>query len=306
MLHRTNILVLVAGGPAQKYAENTVLVWDDDRRRLVLELTFGSPVVAIKVRRDRLFVAERTRCHVFSFPNNVKKLLTLETRDNSRGLMCVSPYASSERQVLLLPAHRTGSVLVTDLSSLNENNSQRSAAPLTIPAHESAIAVMALDWSSCLLATASTTGTLIRVWDTGNRESSRVSCLMEVRRGADAATLFCLRFSPDSSFLCASSDKGTVHVFAVREQGLNRRSSALAATGLLGRYGDSQWALSTFTVASNDSNACLCAFAGNAGNAVVALSTDGSFHKFSFHPDSRTCTRDAYDRFLDLPDQPDF
>ena len=33
-----------------------------------------------------------------------------------------------------------------------------------------------------------------------------------------------INFSLDSSFLCVSSDKGTVHVFAVDDQTLNRKS----------------------------------------------------------------------------------
>lgn len=34
-----------------------------------------------------------------------------------------------------------------------------------------------------------------------------------------------LAFSPDCSFLCAVSDKGTGHVFALRDTRLNRRSA---------------------------------------------------------------------------------
>lgn len=34
-----------------------------------------------------------------------------------------------------------------------------------------------------------------------------------------------INFSHDSSFLCASSDKGTVHIFALKDTRLNRRSA---------------------------------------------------------------------------------
>ncbi len=36
---------------------------------------------------------------------------------------------------------------------------------------------------------------------------------------------FSINFSHDSLFLCASSDKGTVHIFAVKDTHLNRRST---------------------------------------------------------------------------------
>lgn len=37
--------------------------------------------------------------------------------------------------------------------------------------------------------------------------------------------VFSINFSHDSSFLCASSDKGTVHIFALKDTKLNRRSA---------------------------------------------------------------------------------
>ena len=35
---------------------------------------------------------------------------------------------------------------------------------------------------------------------------------------------FSINFSPDSAFLCVSSDKGTVHIFALKDTSLNKRS----------------------------------------------------------------------------------
>lgn len=37
--------------------------------------------------------------------------------------------------------------------------------------------------------------------------------------------LFSINFSADSDFLCCSSDKGTVHIFAIKDTNLNRRMS---------------------------------------------------------------------------------
>ena len=45
---------------------------------------------------------------------------------------------------------------------------------------------------------------------------------------------FCLRsisFSPSDDYLCASSDKGTVHIFALRDQTLNRKSKWVGGRG---------------------------------------------------------------------------
>ena len=42
------------------------------------------------------------------------------------------------------------------------------------------------------------------------------SLVLQLRRGADTATIYSIAFSPISSWLAVSSDKGTVHVFALK------------------------------------------------------------------------------------------
>jgi len=49
---------------------------------------------------------------------------------------------------------------------------------------------------------------------------------MDCARGDDIVIIVVsITFSADSAFLCASSDKGTVHIFAIKDSSLNRRSS---------------------------------------------------------------------------------
>ena len=45
-------------------------------------------------------------------------------------------------------------------------------------------------------------GTLIRIWDTAKRVQ-----LVELRRGADQARIYCINFSCSDEWLCCSSDK---------------------------------------------------------------------------------------------------
>ncbi|CAG5075229.1 Similar to wdr45: WD repeat domain phosphoinositide-interacting protein 4 (Danio rerio) [Cotesia congregata] len=177
MLWRTNIIAVVGGGTRPKFADNTVLIYDDVVKKFVMEITFTSPIKAVRLRRD-------------------KRLLTLETRDNPKGLVEVATLATAHKQLLAFPGHKLGSVQLGSLACL------------------------AVNPNGTMVATASAQGTLVRVWDSVRRQ-----LLVELRRGADPATLYCITFSRDSEFLCMSSDKGTVHIFALKDTHLNRRST---------------------------------------------------------------------------------
>lgn len=48
--------------------------------------------------------------HIFSFPMPTERLFTLETRANYKGLCEVSPLISAEKQILVFPGHKIGSV----------------------------------------------------------------------------------------------------------------------------------------------------------------------------------------------------
>jgi len=290
MLFRTNLLAIVGGGSNPKFADNTVLIMDDSQkdldRKLVLEFTFVQPVVSVRMRRDKLIVVLRNQIHVFTFPNSPYRQCTFETRDNPWGLCEVCPIM--DNQMLIFPGHRCGSLQLVDLSLIEPCQSK---APVTIAAHQNELAAIAINQQGTLVATASSKGTLIRVFDSNTRKQ-----LMELRRGADTALLYCITFSPDSSFLCVSSDKGTIHIFAIKDTSLNRRSS-LKKIGFLGQYVESQWGLASFTVPAEC--ACICAFATSNTNSVVAVCVDGTYHKYIFTPEG-SCSREAYDIYLDL------
>ncbi|KAJ1564270.1 WD repeat domain phosphoinositide-interacting protein 3, partial [Cladochytrium tenue] len=53
MLHRTNYVVLVGGGRHPKFPSSRAVVWDDLKRRVVLQFDFRSEIKAVRFRRDR-------------------------------------------------------------------------------------------------------------------------------------------------------------------------------------------------------------------------------------------------------------
>ncbi|KAJ3316471.1 hypothetical protein HDU76_001774 [Blyttiomyces sp. JEL0837] len=77
-----------------------------------------------------------------------------------------------------------------------------------IAAHNSDLTAIAISHSGHLVATASETGTLVRVFET---KSGRL--VNELRRGLDRAEIYCVAFNLEGTRICVASDKGTVHVF---------------------------------------------------------------------------------------------
>lgn len=59
---------------------------------------------------NRLVVALSKEIHVFTFPSPAQRLFTIETRENVLGLCEVSPFQTAERQLLMFPGRKIGSV----------------------------------------------------------------------------------------------------------------------------------------------------------------------------------------------------
>ncbi|KAL1509504.1 hypothetical protein ABEB36_004223 [Hypothenemus hampei] len=294
MLFRSNILAMVPGGPHCKNPENILQIIDDTQKKIAMQIKFASEVKSVRLRRDKLIVVLLKKIHVFSFLHPTEELFFLRTRNNPHGLCEVSPLQSSHKQILVFPGQKIGSIEIVDLSNATKGYS---IAPVYITAHQNELSCLAVNQQGTRIASASENGTLIRVWDTFSRNK-----LVELRRGADPAIIHCLNFSLDSEFLCCSSDKGTVHIFAIKNTHLNRRMSSLppAIRGTLGKYGDSQWSLATFTVPAE--SVTICAFGPN--NSIYAVCFDGTFYKYAFSVEG-ICNGEAYDVFLDVDDDND-
>ncbi|KAG8040441.1 hypothetical protein G9C98_002437 [Cotesia typhae] len=259
MLFRCNYLAIIGGGNKPVYQTNRVVIWDDIKKLPAITLEFNAPVKGVKLRRDRIVAILEGVIKVFTFTQNPQQLHVFETNPNPRGLCVLCP---------------------------NSDNSL-----LAFPAHETPLSCIALNLQGTRLATASEKGTLIRVFDTQTG-----TMINELRRGANHANIYCINFNHDSTWLCVASDHGTVHVFAVEDQKLNRQSSLASAT-FLPKYFSSSWSFCKFQVPGGPQ--CLCAFGTN--NSIIVICADGSYYKFVFN-NKGECTRDFYAQFLEMTD----
>ncbi|KAH7415080.1 hypothetical protein KP509_14G026400 [Ceratopteris richardii] len=306
MLFRCNILALVGGGVNPIYPPNKVMLWDDHQNRCVGELSFRSEVRAVRLRRDRIVVILEHKIYVYNFAD-LKLLHQIETIANPQGI-CALSAASNSIVLACLGLHR-GQVRVEHYSLKKTK---------FIQAHDSKLACVTLTLDGKLLATASSKGTLVRIFDTvdGTR-------LREVRRGAHTAEIYSIAFSPDAQWLALSSDTGTVHVFALKDPtaamlsnqskhtisvspsklGFNngsksgRNSPAASGQGILSsgysgsnlsfikgvlpKYFSSEWSFAQFRLPEDVKT--LVAF-GSDKTTILIVGMDGSFYRCSFDP----------------------
>jgi len=283
MLFRCNYLALVGGGSNPKFPSNKVMIWDDLKKKIVIELEFSSEVLCVRLRRDRIVVVLEGIVKVFTFTSSPTQLQVFDTCPNPKGLCSLSP--SSSNSLLAFPSPKVGQVQLVDLG-------QPDCPPLTVSAHTSSLACISLNTAGTRLATASCKGTLVRVFD-----CSSGSLLVELRRGSQPATINCLNFNGDSSLLCVASDHGTVHIFSTGQTGSHRNKqlqSGIAQASFLPKYFSSEWSFSKIEVPGG----CRAIAAFGQQDSIIVVCADGSYYRFTISPDG-VPTRDVYEMFLE-------
>lgn len=104
------------------------------------------------------------------------------------------------------PASQPGDVVLFDALTLTTVN--------VIQAHKAPLAQLALNSTGTLLASASETGTVIRVWQVPGAEK-----VAQFRRGTYPARVCSLNFNLVSSLLAVASDSDTIHIYKLPSVG---------------------------------------------------------------------------------------
>ncbi|KAI2617383.1 WD40 repeat-like protein [Hypoxylon sp. NC1633] len=252
MLFSTSLVALVLS-PRHLIIQNT------KRASVICELTFPSAVLAVRLNRKRLAVVLEDEIYLYDI-SNMSLLTNIATSPNPSAVCALSP--SSEHCYLAYPLPKprddaqdkrpshappaslyapvtSGDVLIYDSLTLKAVN--------VIEAHRSPLSCIALNNEGTLLATASETGTIIRVFSVPRGQK-----LFQFRRGTYPSTIYSMSFNMASSLLCVSSTTDTVHIFRLQQPGPGT-SNASSETQTPGSPRQDRWSRSRSYDSGNDS-----------------------------------------------------
>ncbi|CAJ1410994.1 unnamed protein product [Effrenium voratum] len=176
---------------------NKVQIWDEKKQKTVAELRCRNEVKGVYLHKDVIVMVCEYVIYVYTSGDRLKVILHLDTGSNKLGL-CALAYGS-DPCIICCPAQNRGAVRI--------QVGQDAQATHVFQAHQSGLAALALTTSGSLVATASETGTVMKVFRTADGEA-----LYRLRRSTRAAHISCLTFR-DDAFLAVASSSVTVHIF---------------------------------------------------------------------------------------------
>lgn len=174
----------------------------------------------MRLNRKRLAVVLEEEIYLYDI-SNMSLLHTIATSPNPSAICALSPSSENcfiayplpkprEDPDIRRPAHAppqstfvaptSGEVLVFDTLELKAVN--------VIEAHRSPLCCICLNNEGTMLATASETGTIIRVFSVPKGQK-----LYQFRRGTYPSTIYSMSFNLSSTLLCVSSTSDTIHIF---------------------------------------------------------------------------------------------
>jgi autophagy-related protein 18 len=174
----------------------------------------------VRLNRKRLAVVLEEEIYLYDI-SNMTLLYTIATSPNPTAICALSPSSEScyiaypmpkprEEPLDKRPSHTppgstyvaptSGEVLIFDTLELKAVN--------VVEAHRAPLSCIALNNEGTILATASETGTIIRVFSVPQGAK-----LFQFRRGTYPSTIYSMSFNLSSTLLCVSSTSDTVHIF---------------------------------------------------------------------------------------------
>lgn len=199
-LHQSNIIVCVGIPDQAAFNDRTLCIFDETIGRIVFEVQCDDQIMGIYMLSNVFAIALKTEIRLYSFD---PPMLHVQYRCSMNEFAPCDIVTVQNSYVVSFSGRQPGILRV-----VREERSDRQ--DISVQAHSHAISFIKLNDNASLVASASTLGTVIRVFD-----SYTLECVCQFRRGTLAAEICSIAFSPESQLMAVSSSKGTIHIFPI-------------------------------------------------------------------------------------------
>ena len=294
VLAKSNLVALLIGGNKPPFDGNHVLLWDAKSKTILHDITFECGIHSVRMVPDRLIVILMTKIVIYNTSDGkCEKLKEYEMYWNEYSVIGLS--RTRPPFILAFPGKNKGQVHCVDITSERYTENQGANSLSTILAgHNGSISAIAVSDNGQLVATASTNGTLIRVWKTRTGHMKN-----EFRRGVEYAQVYSLAFDPFNSKLAVISEKQTLHFFNLNTTSKDDNKTPKSATAkYLPKYFSSDWSIDKIAVPSIEK--CLMKFKFDESAVeedqkiiLYMLAANGSLRSMELDPSGQVAVKEG-------------
>lgn len=255
---KSNIIILVGGGKHPFKSKDTLILWDQMSKQNLIEIDMRESIKNAIIVQDKIISVLENKILLFDWSGSL--LDTKSTFPNHKGLCVINKNSDTIA---------TLGIKKGEIAIWRYNNDIYK----TINAHYSNIEAIAINDNGKLIATASETGTLIKVFNT---ETCKLE--YELRRGSQSANVYDICFNKDSTLLACYSSNGTLHIFDLNSDinaTKNTRSVLSGFKDYLPKWVDSQWGFRQLN--TNNTTKAICIFDDQ--NDVHIATYDGQYYR---------------------------
>ena len=294
VLNRTNFFIFVGTGNNPKLSQQKIILWDENKSKVIKELILLYDIKNIKIKRTKIFAICERKIIVFTL-GNFEKIDSIETFPNKNGIFGIS--LDPDLYIISYLSKDIGKIKI---KNYNEKKDEKYLIK-EISAHQSEIVALTMNYEGTLIASVSEKGTLIKIF------RIKDSCLIqELRRGTEPAEIYSLNFDLKSLYISCSSNKGTIHIFnIINKENINEKhnqksifGTVVSYFGIKNEYLNSEWSFAQYRINCKDKS--IVSFCTE-NNYVVVITYDGIYHQGSFNPKAGgECNNILEENFLEM------
>lgn len=181
--------------------EKMLSIYDNTLGRIVFEVQSPEPIKSIFSLKKFFGFSTKSECRIYTYD---PPILYSQFKSPSNDRNTCDLVESGDSFVLAMIGRNPGNARII-------RGEKGGKKDISITAHSHPIVILKLSCDGEFLATASSLGTVIKLYSTktGN-------LIGQFRRGTLQAEIQSISFSPNSELIAISSSKGTIHVFPIK------------------------------------------------------------------------------------------